>query len=138
MTNKIISYKNFFLFISIIIFVTTIAFTNFGYLKDREYPYGFDDYFSYIIKSKNLGKCISDCKGLQSIEDQIISIEKQSENLDLENSFVLAIERQKARIFKDYHPLYSFIILDLINFFDDLLKSRNCGTYFSLIIFISI
>jgi len=138
MTNKIISYKNFFLFISIIIFVTTIAFTNFGYLKDREYPYGFDDYFSYIIKSKNLEKCwLSDCKGLQSIEDQIISIEKQSENLDLENSFVLAIERQKARIFKDYHPLYSFIILGFDQFFDDLLKSRIVAHIF-LIIFISI
>ena len=81
MTNKILSYKNFCLYISVIFFVTTIAFTNFGYLKDREYPYGFDDYFSYIIKSKNFEKCwLSDCKGLQSIEDQIISIEKQSEN----------------------------------------------------------
>lgn len=118
-------FDNLFFNISVIIFVTSIAFTNFGYLKDRDYPYGFDDYFSYIIKSKNFEKCwLSDCKGLQSIEDQIISIEKQSEDLEFEDDFKFTIERQKARLFQIYHPLYSFIILGFDQFFDNLLKSR--------------
>lgn len=118
--------KFFFFNISVIIFVASIAFTNFDYLKDREYPYGFDDYFSYIIKSKNFEKCwLSDCKGLQSIEDQIIQIEKEYDDSNLEyDNFLFAIERQKARVFQSYHPLYSLIILGFDQFFDDLLKSR--------------
>ena len=119
--------KKFFLFISILVFFSNIAFTNFGYLKDREYPFGFSDYFSYIIKAKNFEKCwLNECKGLKSIEKQIISIEKQNDVLNIKENknFLLTLERQKARIFKVYHPLYSFIILGFDQFFDDLLKSR--------------
>tara|TARA_Y100000590_G_scaffold470094_1_gene661931 strand:+ start:3391 stop:5283 length:1893 start_codon:yes stop_codon:yes gene_type:complete len=119
--------EKIFLFISIFVFLATISFTNFGYLKDREYPFGFGDHFSYLIKAKNFEKCwLGDCKGLKSIESQIISIQKQSKELnkDYDGDFVLTIERQKARVFKAYHPLYSFIILGFDQFFDNLLKSR--------------
>ena len=128
--------KKFFLSISVLVFLITIAFTNFGYLKDREYPYGFDDHFSYLIKAKNFEKCwFSDCRGLKSIEKQIISIEKQYEDLNIKNdeSFFLTLERQKARVFKAYHPLYSFIILGFDKFFDDLLKSRIIAHLFFVI-----
>ncbi len=128
---------NFFFFISIFVFFTTIAFTNFGYLKDRVYPQGFHDHFSYLIKAKNFEKCwLSDCKGLESIENQIISIENQYEDLEIkkDESFALTIERQKARIFKAYHPLYSFIILGFDQFFDDLLKSRIVANLFFIIL----
>lgn len=131
--------KNFFFSISILVFLTTIIFTNFGYLKDRQIPFGFDDHFSYLIKAKNFEKCLfSDCKGLKSIEKQIISIEKQYKDLEKKNdySFFLTIERQKARIFKVYHPLYSFIVLGFDQFFDDLLKSRIIA-HFVFIIFIA-
>jgi len=127
--------KNFFLSISILVFFTTIVFTNFGYLKDRKYPFGFPDYFSYLIKAKNFEKCwLSECKGLKSIEKQLISIEKQKEHLNIKDeSFLLTLERQKARVFKVYHPLYSFIILGFDQFFDDLLKSRIIAHLFFII-----
>ena len=86
--------KKFFFSISILVFLTTIIFTNFGYLKDKKYPFGFDDHFSYLIKAKNFEKCwFSDCKGLESIERQIISIEKQYKDLEIKNdkSFFLTI-----------------------------------------------
>jgi hypothetical protein len=132
--------KNFFLSISVLFFLITISFTNFGYLKDKAYPFGFDDHFSYLIKAKNFEKCwFSECKGLKSIEKQLTFIEKQYEDQDIKNndSFFLTLERQKARIFKVYHPLYSFIILGFDQFFDDLLKSRVIAHFF-FVIFITL
>ena len=125
--------KNFFLSISALVFLATIAFTNFGYIKDREYPFGFDDHFAYLIKAKNFEKCwFSECRGLKSIEKQLITIDKKYEDLNIKNdkNFLLTLERQKARVFKVYHPLYSLIILGFDQYFDDLLKSRIIAHFF--------
>ena len=125
--------KNFFLSISALVFLATIAFTNFGYIKDREYPFGFDDHFAYLIKAKNFEKCwFSECRGLKSIEKQLITIDKKYEDLNIKNdkNFLLTLERQKARVFKVYHPLYSLIILGFDQYFDDLLKSRIVAHFF--------
>ena len=125
--------KNFFLSISALVFLATIAFTNFGYIKDREYPFGFDDHFAYLIKAKNFEKCwFNECRGLKSIEKQLITIDKKYEDLNIKNdkNFLLTLERQKARVFKVYHPLYSLIILGFDQYFDDLLKSRIVAHFF--------
>lgn len=111
-----ISNKNILVLLSVIIFFSSIAFTNFGFLKDRDYPYGFDNHFSFLIKSKNFEHCFfNKCSGLASIESQV-----ESFNEGYKNQF----ERFKAQIFKIYHPLYSILILATDYFFDDLLKSR--------------
>lgn len=111
-----ISNKNILVFLSVIIFFSSIVFTNFGFLKDRDYPYGFDNHFSFLIKSKNFEHCFfNKCSGLASIESQVESFNEGSEN---------QLERLKAQIFKIYHPLYSILILATDFFFDDLLKSR--------------
>ncbi len=125
--------KNFFLSISALVFLATIAFTNFGYIKDREYPFGFDDHFAYLIKAKNFEKCwFSECRGLKSIEKQLIKIDKKHEDLNVKNdkNLLLTLERQKARVSKVYHPLYSLIILGFDQYFDDLLKSRIIVHFF--------
>ena len=112
--------QNTLLSLSVIIFLITIIFTNFGYLKNREYPHGFDNQFGFLIKSKNFEHCFFEkCKGL-------LSIEKQFENLNNDNDDKLKnqFERLKSQVFKIYHPLYSILVLAINSIFDDLLKSR--------------
>ena len=121
------NFKNLFYIFSILLFFSSSLFTNFGYLKEREYPFAFDNYFGFLIKSKNFDLCfqVKSCKGLESIEKQIESITE---------SYNHKAERLKAQVFKIYHPFYS-ISLSTVNFFiKDILQSLNVLNFFLLII----
>ena len=72
--------KNILIFFSFFIFFISALHSNFGYLKSKDYPNGYDNHFAYLIKSTNLKYCFFkySCKGLQSIENQIL--EKKENN----------------------------------------------------------
>jgi hypothetical protein len=116
---KKLNIKKIFIFFSFLVFFVSALETNFGYLNNKEYPNGYDNHFSYLIKSVNLKNCFSknSCSGLKTIENQFIqNQEKQSYNHQ--------IERFSAQIFKIYHVFYSFFIMAVDEIFNDILKSR--------------
>lgn len=116
---KKLNIKRTFIFFSFLVFFVSALETNFGYLNNKEYPNGYDNHFSYLIKSVNLKNCFSknSCSGLKTIENQFIqNQEKQSYNHQ--------IERFSAQIFKIYHVFYSFFIMAIDEVLNDILKSR--------------
>jgi hypothetical protein len=111
--------KKIFIFLSFLVFFASALETNFGYLKNKEYPNGYDNHFSYLIKSVNLKNCFfkNSCDGLKTIENQFIQNKKK-------NSYNHQVERFSAQIFKIYHIFYSFFIMVIDEIFNDILKSR--------------
>lgn len=120
---------NIFFILSLLIFLSSAINTNFGYLKDRSYPFAFDNYFGFLIKSKNFDLCVNDsgCKGLQSIEKQIENFS------DPQNH---KVERLKAQVFKIYHPVYSLSISAINFIINDIFISLNIINIFFIIIVI--
>ena len=116
---KKLNIKKISILLSFIIFFSSTLESNFGYLNNKDYPNGYDNHFSYLIKSSNLENCYkkNSCKGLTSIENQFI---KNNES----KSYNHQIERFNAQIFKIYHPFYSFFIFSINKIVNDILTSR--------------
>ncbi len=126
---KKLNIKTLIIFFSFLFFFISTLYTNFGYLNKKEYPNGYDNHFSYLIKSINFKYCFfeNSCKGLETIENQFIENQKT-------NNYNHQTERFSAQVFKIYHPFYSLFIVLVDQIFNDILKSR----IFSHLIFLPI